>query len=117
MVIEQAWPWIAAAYFLGLSIGLAVWWCERRLRILCQLRSDFLSKRRAFWADRSQGLLRQYSGAIKDLGEARYQAEGYRDAFLSLEDVDAVNCCLPWEDNESWQAKWDDTDEDEDDDD
>lgn len=26
MVIEQAWPWIAAAYFLGLALGVPGSW-------------------------------------------------------------------------------------------
>lgn len=100
----------AIAYVMGLTFGLSIWWIERKRRLLWRDHSD--------WQKGHMGKLHDLlTQSIGDTEEARYQAEGYRDAFLSLEDTDAVCCCLPWEDSEAWQAKWDDADEDEDGDD
>lgn len=107
MIEQSAWPWIAAAYFFGLSLGVLLWWIEKQRRILWQQHAEWLGTMIDFWRNSSNRMLDRCV-------QAREQAEGYRDAFLSLEDVDAVCCCLPWEDHEAWQAKWDDTGEDED---
>lgn len=42
MIEQSAWPWIAAAYFFGLSLGTLIWWAERKRRILWQQHVAYL---------------------------------------------------------------------------
>lgn len=73
------WVWIAFAYFMGLTFGLSVWWLERKRRVMWKQHAGWLSERRVFWTGEAHRWARQYREAAKELDEARYQAEGYRD--------------------------------------